>query len=61
MIINDKVQALGIVVAPQLPTYVYHAGVAGTARPTNAGVVIWVGTVTPTNAITGTDFWIDTT
>lgn len=61
MLVNDSIQVLGSVVAPALPTYVFHGAVAGTARPTNAGVVIWVGTVTPTNAVTATDFWIDTT
>jgi hypothetical protein len=61
MIINDKVQALGVVVAPQLPTYVFHGATGSTARPADAGVVVWVGTATPANANTSTDFWIDTT
>lgn len=42
-------------------TYVYHGGTAGTARPSVAGPVVWVGTVAPTNADTSIDFWIDTT
>lgn len=41
--------------------YVFHGATAGTSRPSFAGVVIWVGTVAPTNAVTSTDFWIDTT
>ncbi len=61
MLINDSVVASGTVVAPQLPTYVFHGSTAGTARPTGAGVVVWVGTVAPTNANTSVDFWIDTT
>ena len=61
LIINNNVQALGTVVAPQLPTYVFHGATGSTARPSNAGVVIWVGTATPTNANTTYDFWIDTT
>lgn len=39
---------------------VFHGGTAGTARPSFGGTVIWVGTVAPTNAVTSTDFWIDT-
>lgn len=61
MVFDDNVQALGLVVAPQLPTYVFHGAVGSTARPANAGVVIWVGTATPANANTTTDFWFDTT
>lgn len=60
MIIDDNVRALGTVVAPQLPTYVFHGATGSTARPANAGVVIWVGTATPANANTSTDFWVDT-
>lgn len=60
-VIDDNIQVLGTIVSPALPTYVFHGATAGTARPTNAGVVIWVGSVTPTNGITATDFWIDTT
>lgn len=59
--IDSNVRVHGTVVAPQLPTYVFHGATGGTARPTNAGVVIWVGTATPTNANSSTDFWIDTT
>lgn len=58
---NGSLAVTGTVVAAQLPTYVFHGATAGTARPTGAGVVVWVGTVTPTNANTSTDFWIDTT
>lgn len=31
-------------------TRVNHGAVAGTARPATSGVVLWVGSVTPTNA-----------
>jgi len=37
---------------------VNHGVVAGTARPTNAEVVYWVGAVEPTNANNG-DLWYD--
>lgn len=47
--------------AADTPTYVYHGGTAGTARPSVSGPVIWVGTVSPTNGIAGLDFWINTT
>ena len=60
-VIDNNLQVLGTVVAPQLPTYVFHGATGSTARPTNAGVVIWVGTATPANANTTNDFWIDTT
>lgn len=40
--------------------YVVHGAVAGTARPTGFGVVMWIGTVQPTNSIDG-DIWINTT
>ena len=40
---------------------VFHGATAGTSRPSFGGTVIWVGTVAPTNAVTATDFWIDTT
>lgn len=58
---DDNVYVRGTIVAPQLPTYVYHGATGSTARPTNAGVVIWVGTATPANANTTFDFWLDTT
>jgi hypothetical protein len=61
MLVNDSIQVLGQVVAPALPTYIFHGAVGSTARPANVGVAIWVGTATPANAITATDFWIDTT
>lgn len=38
---------------------VSHGATAGTARPSIATAVIWVGSVTPTNAVDG-DVWIDT-
>lgn len=47
-------------VGPGIITVVKHDGVAGTARPTAAGVVLWVGSVQPTNANTATDIWLDT-
>jgi hypothetical protein len=60
MEIDNNLRVHGIVVAPQLPTYVFHGATGSTARPANAGVVIWVGTATPANANTTTDFWMDT-
>jgi hypothetical protein len=39
---------------------VVHGATAGTARPSNATVVLWIGSVTPTNASDG-DIWLDTT
>lgn len=59
--IDTDLVVTGTVVAPQLPTYIYHGSDSNYPRPTNVGVGIWVGTVAPTNAITNTDFWIDTT
>jgi hypothetical protein len=41
-------------------TIVDHGATAGTARPTGASLVLWVGTVAPTNAVTG-DEWKDQT
>lgn len=32
---------------------VVHGSTAGTARPTGVTVVIWIGSVTPSNAIDG--------
>jgi hypothetical protein len=40
---------------------VFHGSTAGTSRPSFGGTVIWVGTVAPSNAVSATDFWIDTT
>jgi hypothetical protein len=39
---------------------VSHGSTAGTARPTGIGAVYWIGSVEPTNAING-DQWYDTT
>lgn len=39
---------------------VNHGATAGTARPIGAVTVMWVGSVTPTNALDG-DLWVDTT
>lgn len=39
-------------------TVVEHGAVAGTARPAGAAVVLWVGSVEPTNAVAG-DQWDD--
>ena len=41
-------------------TTVYHGATAGTARPSTANPVMWVGTVTPTNA-SDNDVWVDQT
>ena len=38
---------------------VSHGSTASTARPTNAAVVMWKGSVEPTNAVNG-DLWYDT-
>ncbi len=40
---------------------VIHGSTAGTARPSGASAVEWVGSVAPTNADTANDTWIDTT
>lgn len=40
--------------------FVNHGATAGTARPANFGLVIWIGSVEPTNA-TNDDIWVDTT
>ncbi len=37
-----------------------HGATAGYTRPTGFTVVVWVGTVEPTNAVNG-DIWVDTT
>lgn len=58
--LNALVTALGAQ-AEKSPVYVFHGSTAGTARPSFGGTVVWVGTVAPTNAVTSTDFWIDTT
>ena len=41
-------------------TYVDHGATAGTSRPTGFDMVIWTGTVEPTNASNG-DLWVDQT
>lgn len=46
----NKDDALGVVV---------HGATAGTARPTNYDVVMWIGSVEPTNAIND-DIWQST-
>jgi len=58
--IDDNVRVHGTVVAPLLPTYIFHGADGNHARPANVGVGIWVGTAIPTNAVLSTDFWIDT-
>jgi len=39
--------------------YVYHSGVAGTSRPGVSGIVLWIGSVEPTNSINN-DLWVNT-
>lgn len=61
---ESQVSALVTALAAHLDggsIYIYHGSTAGTARPSFAGTVVWVGTVAPSNAITARDFWIDTT
>lgn len=48
----------GVETCVMLVGYVNHGAVAGTARP-NFAMVIWRGTVQPTN-MTGEDLWVDT-
>lgn len=48
----------GLMVDVGTVTYVVHGSTAGTARPTTSGIVIWIGTVEPTNAVNN-DFWSD--
>lgn len=55
-----QINALVTAMASAHNKYVFHGATASTARPANVAVVIWVGTVAPTNANTSTDFWIDT-
>lgn len=38
---------------------VIHGSTASTARPTGFNVVVWIGSVEPTNAVNN-DLWIDT-
>lgn len=40
--------------------YMNHGVTAGATRPTGWAAVLWVGSVSPTNAVDG-DVWIDTT
>lgn len=40
--------------------FVNHGSTAGTARPSGYAMVIWYGTVQPTNMSVG-DLWIDVT
>lgn len=42
-----------------LLAYVAHGSDATVARPTGAGAVVWIGTVSPNNA-TASDLWVDT-
>lgn len=46
------------IVLGQGVVFVNHGATAGTARPANAVMVIWSGTVQPTNAVSP-DIWID--
>lgn len=39
--------------------YVSHGATAGTTRPSVSGIVIWIGSAEPTNAVNG-DVWLDT-
>jgi hypothetical protein len=41
------------------PNVVVHGATAGTARPAGATLVLWIGSVAPTNAATN-DWWWDT-
>lgn len=45
--------------AATFATVVEHGATAGTARPANAVLVIWKGTVEPTNGEDG-DLYVDT-
>ena len=47
----DATGVHGIVDTAALAYFVDHGAVAGTARPAGAGMVIWSGSVQPTNAI----------
>ena len=38
---------------------VEHGATAGTTRPSGYKIIIWIGSVSPTNAV-NTDIWIDT-
>ncbi|WMM74468.1 hypothetical protein RCF27_09375 [Rhodococcus pyridinivorans] len=40
------------------PTIVRHGSVAGTARPSDASTVMWIGSVQPTNMTTA-DLWVE--
>lgn len=48
---TSKAGAVGVVV---------HGATASTARPSGWASIMWVGSVSPTNAAAGTDFWLDT-
>lgn len=53
-----KKEATGIIDGPQSITRVNHGATAGTARPTVTGIVLWIGSVEPTNAVDG-DLWLE--
>lgn len=57
--LNALVTAL-VAQSEKQAVYVFHGATGSTARPSFAGPVVWVGTATPANAVTATDFWIDT-
>lgn len=60
MDVDDNVRVLGTLVGPTTATWVFHGADPNVARPTNAGVVVWVGSVEPVNGVGGTDFRINT-
>lgn len=58
----DYANAAAAITADRLAngvTAVVHGATAGTARPTGAACVIWIGSVSPTNA-TSADIYLDT-
>ena len=58
---RDSLTGMTIQGSP-IPAVVVHGATAGTARPSTAAVpvVLWVGSVSPTNAVDG-DIWLNTT
>lgn len=54
-----NVAAAGASMESDTVTFVKHGATAGTTRPTGFAVVIWLGSVEPTNAVDD-DIWVDT-
>lgn len=58
-IFENDITVRGDIISPSVVIWINHGSTSATNRPITKNIVIWIGSVEPTNA-TDNDLWIKT-